>query len=210
MNERAVLIIGGAPRIPVDAVRHMTVHASGRTAVTLAAGLPGAQLLLSVDAVPIPEAARYHDRAELDQAVQAWVSRHPDGVVVSSAAINDYQVDAVVTISGGSEQRFPLGAKVPSGAERMAIELVPAPKLIDQLAAWGHTGPLVAFKYQAAETVLAAAERLRLRTGAAVVLANSLCGSVQALVDSHGERHFDSRDAVVTALIERIRALASR
>src|SRR5690606_10971383 len=51
---RPVLIVGGAPRVAIDAVRHLTVAATGATAVQLADLLQGdgvrADLLLSVDA----------------------------------------------------------------------------------------------------------------------------------------------------------------
>ena len=49
-SSQPILLVGGAPRVPIDAVRHMTVHASGATALRLADLLSDlkCELLLSV------------------------------------------------------------------------------------------------------------------------------------------------------------------
>jgi len=210
---RAILIPGGAPRVTVDAVRHLTVAATGTTAVQLRDDLLASGLevtcLLSQDAAPAEtRVERYNDRASLDAAARSWVERHPDGVVVMTAAVNDYQVEQVTTRAAGQATDWPPGSKVPSRAEEVMIRLRPAPKLIDQLASWGHAGPLVACKYEDSDSVLDAAERLRERVGAAVVLANSLDGTVQALVDEEGVHRADERYGVLAALVERIVSLA--
>jgi phosphopantothenoylcysteine synthetase/decarboxylase len=211
---RPVLVVGGAPRIPVDAVRHLTMAASGATAVALRARLTaagsGATLLLSGDAAPgVADAQRYGDRPGLESALQAWIAAHPDGVVVMSAAVNDYAVSAVELHQGATVRTFAPGAKIPSQGDELVIRLRPAAKLIDGLRAWGLRGPVIGFKYEDRATVLPSAAALRARTGAALVVANSLCGGVQALVDGDGERSYPDRGALLDALAERIRALAS-
>ena len=98
-SERLILLVGGAPRVPVDAIRHLTVGATGATSVALAGRLRDAgretQMLLSLDAAPGVHAARYGDRESLEEALAAWIGRHPDGCVVMSAAVNDYRVAQV-------------------------------------------------------------------------------------------------------------------
>lgn len=208
---RPVLIVGGAPRLQVDAVRHMTVRATGTTALRLVAlliGLP-VDLLLSADAAPDACAMRYTSRADLDLAIKGWVQAHPEGVIVMSAAVNDYEITAVERTVDDQTETIAPGAKIPSRADELVIRLGPAPKLIDQLASWGHTGPLVAFKFEDAATVVASAERLRTRVGAALVVANSLDGELQALVDEHGTAIYASRSDLVAELAERITGLAS-
>lgn len=208
---RPVLIVGGAPRLQVDAVRHMTVRATGTTALRLVAlliGLP-VDLLLSADAAPDACAMRYTSRADLDLAIKGWVQAHPEGVIVMSAAVNDYEVTGVERVIDGEAHPIPADTKIPSRASELVIRLGPAPKLIDQLAGWGHTGPLVAFKFEDAATVVASAERLRTRVGAALVVANSLDGSLQALVDEHGTSTYATRGDLLVALSERITGLAS-
>ncbi len=213
-QRRPVLITGGAPRVAVDAIRYLTVHATGTTAVELqerliAAGLT-CDLLLGVHAAPGVKALRYDSRDDLEHGLQAWLALNPEGVVVMTAAINDYQVAGLESLHGSTTTYHDAGAKIPSGADELVIRLRPASKIIDRLRAWGLRGPLVAFKYEAADTVIASAQSLRARSGASVVVANSLDGSVQALVDAIRVQPMASRAELITALAERLLHLASR
>lgn len=210
MPSRPILLTGGAPRVPIDVIRHLTLPATGATALDLArrlAGLP-ISLLLSQDALPHPEARRFTTRADLDAAVASWVKACPEGVVVMSAAVNDYQVEGTEWHAAGAVRRFPASAKLPSGAEELVIRLRPAPKLIGCLPAWGHRGPLVAFKYEAPATVVASAQRLQQERQAALVVANSLDGAVQALVSAQEIRGFPDRPSLLAALALAIADLA--
>lgn len=206
----AILLVGGAPRVPVDAVRHLTVAATGATAVAVAAGLAArgrtCDVLLSLDAAPdFLAAQRYRVRADLDTALEYWVRAHPYGTVLMSVAVNDYETVAVVAERDGRTMELAVGAKLPSRADSVQIHLRPVAKLIDRLRRdWGFSGHLVAFKYEEAATVLAAAEELRVRCDAALVVANSLCGQVQALVDADGVISFPDRRALVDAVIEHV------
>lgn len=209
---RSLLLVGGAPRVPVDAVRHLTVHATGTTVCQLAqacADLP-CRLLLSIDARHDARAERFRNREELEAAVQRWIAAHPDGVLVLSAAINDYRVDRVEARRGDRWTTHPPSAKVPSGADELRIRLRPASKVVDRLHDWGHRGPLVAFKYQAAGSVRQAARDLHRRVGADLVVANSLDGSVQELVSATGQEVFPDRPALMEALAVHLRRLAKR
>ena len=98
---RSILLVGGAPRISLDAVRFISVAASGVTAVQLKENLQrrglAAELLLGLDASPSVVAQRYVDREQLEIALKKWIALNPTGVVVMSAAVNDYSV-AHVTI----------------------------------------------------------------------------------------------------------------
>lgn len=209
---RPILIVGGAPRLAVDAVRFLSVKASGNTAVALARGLAqhavAADLLLGILARPDVTAQRYDGRTDLEDALRAWLARHSDGVVVMSAAINDYQLARVERHRAGVVETFAPGAKVPSGGDELVLRLVPATKVIDQLATWGHRGPLVGFKYEDATTVIASAQALQRRCGAALVVANSLCGRVQALVQPASVQEFNNRDALLDGLIAQVAVLA--
>lgn len=205
-----ILLVGGAPRVRIDAVRHLTVHATGATVVALARALEGlgrrSDSLLSQDAAPTWTASqRYTDRAELDAAVGAWVRAHPLGVVVMSAAVNDYEVVGIELDHAGVRTTVAPGTKMPSRADEVVIRLRPAPKLIDRLRSeWGFCGRLVGFKYEDAMNVVASAQALRMRCQADLVVANSLCGQVQVLVDSTGSTAFPDRGALITALAAQI------
>jgi phosphopantothenoylcysteine synthetase/decarboxylase len=207
----SILLVGGAPRVPVDAVRHLVVAASGRTACRLAellssTGCP-VTLLLGADCASIPiGASRFTTRTDLDDALAGWCGRHPAGTVVMTAAVNDYEVTAgswgAVRLAGDALRQ----AKIPSGQDRVLIELAPAPKLVDALRRTGFTGRLVACKYEDAATVIAAATALRARIDAVCVVANSLCGSVQALVDAGGVHRFPDRESLLVDLARRLTA----
>jgi len=209
---RPILLVGGAPRLTVDAVRYLSVRATGTTAVSLHSALNAqgiaSQLRLSEGAGGSVPARRYVDRADLDVEVRAWIEHHPDGVVVMSAAVNDYRVAAVELALGDDVRAYPPGAKIPSGGDELIIRLRPTDKLIDQLTHWGLTGPVIGFKYEAKDTVIQAARQLQRRTNAALVVANSLCGSVQTLVDAHGEEACPDRATLIARLTDRLVALA--
>lgn len=209
---RPILLVGGAPRVAIDAIRHFTAAASGATAVALAARLRAqgreSHLLLSLDAAPGAAAARYADRDALEEGIGAWIGRHPDGCVVMSAAVNDYRVATVEHWERGEVRALKPGEKLPSGADEVVIRLRQASKIIDRLRPeFGLRGPIVGFKYEAVATVLASAEALRRRVGAALVAANSLCGTMQALVDASGSESHASREELLDALARRIAAL---
>ena len=190
------------------------MHATGSTAIELQKRLAAAgiacDLLLGVHAAPQAAALRYDSRDDLERGLQAWLAANPEGVVVMAAAINDYQVAALESRHGSTTTQHDPGAKIPSGADELVIRLRPATKIIDRLRSWGLRGPLVAFKYEAADTVVASAQSLRARSGASVVVANSLDGSVQVLVDAIRVQPLATREDLITALTERLITLASR
>jgi phosphopantothenoylcysteine synthetase/decarboxylase len=211
---RPILLVGGAPRVSVDAVRFLTVAASGATAVRLKQALQHqglrTDLLLGIDASPAEAAERYVDRRGLETALKRWITANPTGVVVMSAAINDYEVAQVMVEQEGGAVGLPPGAKLPSRAGAVTIRLQPASKVIDQLRAWGLAGPIVGFKYESSDSVIASAGAQCVRVGAALVVANSLCGQIQALVDARGHERFADRAALIEALAGRIGQLARR
>jgi hypothetical protein len=206
---RPILLVGGAPRLAIDAVRFLSVAATGRTALRLhelllGHGRTAVELLLSRDALPGILAQRYETRADLEQLLRAWILGHPEGMVVMSAAVNDYELASSSVIQEGITTSFAPAQKIPSGADELVLRLRPASKLIDQLRSWGLRGPIIGFKYQERTTLLAAAQALQRRVGAAVVFANSLAGDFQALVDAHGVAEAPSREHALHMLTERM------
>ncbi len=207
---RPILIVGGAPRLAVDAIRYLSVRATGTTARALAARLRPRNLrvdLLLSD--PGGDAAmRFDDREGLEAAVRAWIDQHPDGVLVLSAAINDYRISQVEVVRAGVATAVVPGTKIASGADEFVIRLVPAEKLIDRLRSWGLVGPIVGFKFEDAATVVESARVLMQRTGAALVGANSLCGSVHALVSATGVDPCHDRTRFLDGMADGIAGLA--
>jgi phosphopantothenoylcysteine synthetase/decarboxylase len=211
---RPILLVGGAPRVQIDRIRYMTASASGRTAMALKQLLGDkglhADLILSIDSEEAP-AQRYTTRAQLDDLLGAWIVAHRDGVVVMSAAVNDYQLNRVERLDGGTVERYGLDDKVPSGGDEFVVRLKSADKLIDQFRPrWGLQGPIVAFKYEDAATVVQEAQNLLKRVSAALVVANSVCGTVQALVEPGGVERMSDRQRLLQRLAERIKELSNR
>ena len=211
---RPILLVGGSPRVAVDAVRFISVAASGATAMLVKDCLAhqglSADLLLGIDASPTAAAERYADRQGLEDSLKQWISVNPTGVVVMSAAVNDYRVAQVTIEHPDGPVVVAVGSKLPSRAGAVTIRLEPAGKVIEQLRTWGLSGPIVGFKYEARETVLTAAEALRQRVGADQGVANSLCGQVQALVDQQGLHKYADRSGLIEALGARLASLARR
>ena len=210
--QRPILIVGGAPRVAVDAIRHLTVSATGTTAVTLSRQLRqrgrDPHLLLSLDSVPEAQAERYRDRDALELGISSWITRYPDGCVVMTAAVNDYRVSSVERWEAGESRALRSGEKLASGADEVVIRMRPENKIIDRLRPeFGLRGPIVGFKFEAATSVLASADELLHRTNAACVAANSLCGEIQAIVDTGGTERFPDRTTMISELSHRIAEL---
>jgi len=205
------LITAGATRNPVDAIRYLSAHASGRTGVTVAGSLDehgiSAHLLGSGEALlrqqlsahPAVRTEEYRSTRDLMSRMKAWVTAHPTGVVVHSAAVGDYE--AVTRAS-----------KIKSGASELSLTLRPTPKILDHLRGWGLTGPLVSFKAASPETTdaqLIDIARAQLdRSGSDLVFAN-IIGRTTAgvyLVEAHQSRTFDQRGDAISALVRWLQA----
>ena len=166
------LITAGATRNPIDAIRYLSAHASGRTGASIAhhlhtQGLP-VHLLGSAEAVlrlqdPFIPREEYDSTRDLLQRLRAHVAAHPSTGVVHSAAVGDYEA-------------APSADKIPSGRASLTLTLQPTPKILDALRGWGLTGPLVSFKAAAPGTsheALVSIARAQLRrTGSDRVFAN--------------------------------------
>jgi len=124
-----------------------------------------------------------------------------------SAAVNDYRVTRVERWEGGEARALRPGEKLPSGADEVVIRLRQDSKLIDRLRpSFGLRGPIIGFKYEDAGTVLASAAALCARVKATCIAANSLCGTVLAVVDAGGTERHANRESLVDALVGRIAA----
>lgn len=195
------LITAGATRNPIDAVRYISAHSSGRTGVVLACSLRDAGvepwLLGSAEArlrAPELPGEEYRSTRELMGIMEAWVRANPGGAVLHACAVGDYEVDTQ-------------SSKVPSGQPEWTLRLTPTPKIADHVRGWGLTGPYVTFKAASPETTLpeleAIAQRQRQRTGSDLVFANVLGRlGVDVLLVGEQTRHFSERTPAVEALVE--------
>jgi phosphopantothenoylcysteine decarboxylase / phosphopantothenate---cysteine ligase len=192
---RKIVVIGGASREPVDAVRSITNESSGASAIAIAtqAHFRGAEVSLWLGALevavpPFLAPTRWgsvEDLLALARGQHATLAA-ADAVIVP-AALSDYTVD-----------RRP--GKIPSRDHAtLALTLRRAPKILPELRALAPPpARLVAFKLLAGEgsdRLEAEGQRLRAETGADWVVANDAAtmGSptTEALVlDPKGDRHW--------------------
>lgn len=212
---RPVLVTAGATRNPIDAIRYLSAHSSGRTGGRIAAtlahagadvtllGNPEAWLRLQAEAPPGAHDVRceeYTSTYDLMDRMQAWVRSHPGGMVVHAAAVGDYAIADRAT------------TKLPSGAPELVIRLRPTPKILDRIREWDPQVFLVSFKAAAPETDEAQLSQIAraqlLRSASDLVFANVI-GNLQNLVlivsADDQVRHLD-RGAALADLEARLRA----
>lgn len=198
-----VLLTAGATRNPVDAIRYLSANASGRTALALAERLSAhrVHLLGSLEtclrAPPGLDVEEYGSTRDLMARMERWCRAHPDGVVIHSAAVGDYEAP-------------PQATKIPSGQAELVLRLVPTPKIVDHVRGWMPGGRLVSFKAGSPELDEAALEgiarRQLTRTRSDLVWANVLgrLGVVLLVGPERTDRL--PREAAVDALAARVDA----
>lgn len=192
---RRVVVIGGAAREPLDAVRSLTNESSGASAVALAtqAFYRGAEVGFWTGAlqVPVPPFLRSVPWKSVDDLLALARARGPDlasaAMVLVPAALSDFTVDR----QPGKIRSRDLAS--------LSVTLRPAPKVLPQLRRLAAPPAiLVAFKLLAGEGPARLEEegrRLQKETGADWIVANdaSTMGSptTQALVlPPTGARHW--------------------
>ena len=167
---RDVLITAGATRNPIDAMRFISAHSTGRTGAWLAGALEDTH---SITVLGSPEALAhcpptvaqeaYTSTDDLMTKMRTWVDAHPDGLVIHAAAVGDYAVD-------------PIAGKIASGQDTLTLTLRPTPKILNAIRGWSPSVRIVSFKAAPPETDEASLEAIAaaqgLRTDSVAVFAN--------------------------------------
>lgn len=201
---RDLLLTAGATRNPVDAIRYLSAHATGRTGVDIAARLGGTHrvhLLGSAEAClrapPGLSTEEFTSTRDLMARMERWITTHPHGVVIHSAAVGDYEAE-------------PVKSKIASGAPELVLRLQPGPKIVDHVRTWAQDVFLVSFKAGAPELtppeLEAIARRQLERTRSDLVFANVI-GALETSVLLVGPREttaYPRRADALTALCERL------
>lgn len=150
------LVTAGPTVEPIDAVRRLTNHSTGRLGCGLADALARAghrvTLLLSETAVHAPRCkkvhvVRFNTTADLREQFEA------------SSALRVKAVFHVAAVSDFTVKR-PRKGKIPTSAS-LKLDLKPTPKLIGSLRKWFPDAYLVGWKYEvdgSRKTALAAAQ----------------------------------------------------
>ncbi|MCU4800905.1 bifunctional phosphopantothenoylcysteine decarboxylase/phosphopantothenate--cysteine ligase CoaBC [Halobacteria archaeon HArc-gm2] len=194
LEGRHVAVTSGATTESIDPVRTLSNRASGKTgrAVARACYVRGADVTLVHDGSDVPYAGvrDVESAAEMTDVV-ADLGQQADALV-SAAAISDYTMD------GEPE-------KIPSGQERLTLELEPTPKLIDAVREAHPDLPIVGFKVETDaddDQLVERAREIQERAGLAFVVANDATvmgedGTRALVVDGEDAREYEgSKDGL--------------
>lgn len=196
-----VLVTAGGTRNPIDAMRSLAAGSSGMTGIAIGEALVAqghsVWMLGSREArlrAPHLPGEEFGSTRDLMARMEAWVRAHPDGAIVHSAAVGDYEVAT------------PDSGKVPSGRAVWTLTLTPTPKIADHVRPWGSRGLYVTFKAAAPGTtpdeLIEIARRQRDRTGCDYVFANVL-GQIDHGIAWVGDavEWFDTRADALVCLV---------
>jgi phosphopantothenoylcysteine decarboxylase / phosphopantothenate---cysteine ligase len=202
-----VLITAGATRNPIDSMRCITANASGRTGVWLAENLHAdktyqVHLLGSPMALLRQQSSYSHSifssTSDLMKQMKDWILTNPNGVVIHSSAVGDFEV---VRAHNG---------KISSG-KNLVLQLQPTPKILDHIKQWSPSIFLVSFKASAPETAIDELEVIatnqRIRSQSDIVFANIL-GNIHQnilLCCSTSNQYFAERSDAMQTLLKRIK-----
>ena len=222
--DKQFLLTSGPTFAPIDAVRSITNHSSGRLGSAIAFALlrQGAevhQLAGETSLTPLEldpdqdlsrlRVTRFRTVPELKELIRRTLSDHPIQAVLMAAAVLDY-----IPIA-------PVEGKKASNEEEWVVRLRRGEKIIEQIRSWSPDVLIVGFKLESRisrEELTARAWGLLVRSDAKWVVANRL---EEIRSDHHvgyiverrdGEDRYsvssplNTREAIAEALVERLAA----
>lgn len=140
-SRKKVLITSGGTQEPLDDVRVITNKSSGRTAAAIAdqfilSGFDVTYLHAESAKLPMLDCAKknYVTFNDIEKSLKTLLTENQFDLVIHAAAVSDY---SVVKSAGG---------KINSDQEKLVIELIKNPKLIDQIKNLSPKSILVGFK----------------------------------------------------------------
>ena len=200
-----ILITAGATRNPIDSMRYVSANASGRTGVLIAESLNEFDVLLLGSPIACLRADKsivtqvFGSTTDLMNQMLDWIDANPDGIVIHSAAVGDFQV---------SEPNL---GKISSQLENLNIEFVQAPKILPKLKALQPSLFVVSFKAAppntTSEDLQRIADKQRLKTNSDIVFANVLGRIDTGIYISSMKKRvwFAERDEAIQELIDLVR-----
>lgn len=138
-----ILVTGGGTREPIDRVRYIGNHSSGRTSAILAEVLESLGYAVSwlgastaIQPRGISACREFDSFGQLDEALQSMLAEQRYDAVIHAAAVSDF------TLGDGA-----VAGKLASGGN-LLLELRPTPKLLGRIKAYSRHGEpcLVGFK----------------------------------------------------------------
>ena len=205
---KPILITAGATHNPIDVMRSITAHASGKTGAQIALALKNTTLLGSAlacehlirrsqeSSVSPPPFAHFGSTRHLQKLMHEWIEQNPAGIVIHSAAVGDYECEQISS------------NKISSKQDSLILKLIPAPKILSGLQHLSKGLKIVSFKAASPnvsdDELRAIAQKQLEESQSAMVFANRL-GSTDKdiiIVLKSGHRKYTKRSDAIQALIE--------
>jgi phosphopantothenoylcysteine decarboxylase/phosphopantothenate--cysteine ligase len=150
-----ILVTSGPTREPIDPVRYISNRSSGKMghAVAIAALRRGADVTLIAGPTPLsPPPGAVYVPVETAEEMREAALQHLDSatIVIKAAAVGDYRA------------KHPSGTKIKSKKdEELALELIPNPDILKELAGYGGARFMVGFAAETDDVNAHAAAKLR-------------------------------------------------
>lgn len=154
LGDRRILVTAGGTSESIDPVRVLTNVSTGETGVRVANALAesgnSVTLLLSESSsffgqvLPGIRVVRYRSFGDLDRAMREELSTGRYDSLIHSAAVSDYRVEGMETVSG-----VPISGNVKiHSKESLILRLAPNPKILDRVRTYAGNSNLrvVSFK----------------------------------------------------------------
>lgn len=170
LRGKHLVITAGRTVEYLDPIRVLTNNSTGRMGLALAseAQKAGARVTvvagkLSVSVPPGVEVVRGETAAQMYEACERLVTESRPDLFLAAAAVGDWTPVA------------PSATKLPTSGGRLVLELVPTPKILDQVKRWSPSTFVVAFRAQAGlddEALEADAQKRLAQAGADLIASN--------------------------------------
>jgi len=188
---RRALVTSGPTREPIDPVRYISNHSSGRQGHAIAAALAALGADVTLVAGPVsqldPAGVRVVRIESADQMLSACQAALPVDVAVCAAAVADWKV---ANIRGAKLKKTP-------GAPPPPLELVPNPDILATLSVTGANRPGLVVGFAAeTEDVIANAVAKRTRKGCDWILANDVSPASGTFGGENNTVHLVTADGV--------------
>ena len=140
LEKKNILIIGGATAEPIDDIRILTNRSSGKTALALA-----------------------NNAFERDANVELWYGHAKEDVPSHISVKNFETVEDLLNLLKNDDMKFDIiivcaaianyipkkqNGKIPSGKDKLDLELSPAPKIIQKIRLIAPKSKIIAFKVE--------------------------------------------------------------
>ena len=140
LEKKIILIIGGATAEPIDDIRILTNRSSGKTALALA-----------------------NNAFERDANVELWYGHAKEDVPSHISVKNFETVEDLLNLLKNDDMKFDIiivcaaianyipkkqNGKIPSGKDKLDLELSPAPKIIQKIRLIAPKSKIIAFKVE--------------------------------------------------------------